>query len=646
MPVEEVITGLSEEEKGLAPLIQLVAEVRTLPQPELSLAQVNVQKQKVLQAARESKMQRPEKSVWKPPHWAFATVLAGGLAFLVLVGIILTASLLWIGQHRANSALLVDANGYVEVTSAKNADHWRALEQGDRVYAGQRIRTYPSSNATLRFVDGSELSLGPMTDLTFSQLASNRSGRLQVLVSQQSGETTHQVVPFNNETSSYVVQTPSGSASVHGTRFGVVVNPIDGVSHFAVRSGTVAVSSANREVPVSAGQVTTTRPNSAPETPAYMFDVTGILTAYSPSQLTVAGISIAITEMTEIEGEPILDQLIHVEGHVADGGVWVADFITTEAMPAPSSFSGTVDATGELEWVVGGISVQVDGNTAIDEGLGFGDAVNVTFIILDGGGRLATSIRSLANEEPPIEPPPGPNPGDEEEYVFEPDELEAEGCHTEFSLAGTLRNEGSPSSSLSSPVVLGYTILAGQDYLVSFELLPSSWEEIQPGETVTFTIHTILNDLWLTTPQAQFIVRVFVDQGSGGSGEPPALMVTLKASCFEPTQTATPTQTSTPEMTPTPTTTPTPALTPVTDCTGAEPQPHAVTLAERYGVTYETIMYWFCQGYGFGEIEHAYQLRDQTGQTVEYIFSLRASGMGWGNIRKLLTGEPKNQHDR
>jgi hypothetical protein len=56
-------------------------------------------------------------------------------------------------------------------------------------------------------------------------------------------------------------------------------------------------------------------------------------------------------------------------------------------------------------------------------------------------------------------------------------------------------------------------------------------------------------------------------------------------------------------------------------------------------------MGWFCQGYGFGEIEHAYQLRDETGQTVEYIFSLRAGGMGWGNIRKLLLGEPNNRHN-
>jgi hypothetical protein len=65
-------------------------------------------------------------------------------------------------------------------------------------------------------------------------------------------------------------------------------------------------------------------------------------------------------------------------------------------------------------------------------------------------------------------------------------------------------------------------------------------------------------------------------------------------------------------------------------------QPEALRLAARFGVTYDEIMKWFCAGFGFGEIDLAYDLRNSSGQTVDYIFGLRTSGLGWGEIRKQL----------
>lgn len=76
------------------------------------------------------------------------------------------------------------------------------------------------------------------------------------------------------------------------------------------------------------------------------------------------------------------------------------------------------------------------------------------------------------------------------------------------------------------------------------------------------------------------------------------------------------------------------------DCTGADPHPHATTLAEDYDVTYEEIMEKFCDGYGFGEIEIAYLLADEVGMDVEEIHALREAGMGWGNIRKEVGASP------
>ena len=54
---------------------------------------------------------------------------------------------------------------------------------------------------------------------------------------------------------------------------------------------------------------------------------------------------------------------------------------------------------------------------------------------------------------------------------------------------------------------------------------------------------------------------------------------------------------------------------------------------------YEEIMGWFCKGFGFGEIDLAYDLSRQTGTPVTEVFNLRSSGMGWGEVRKQLLGD-------
>jgi hypothetical protein len=99
----------------------------------------------------------------------------------------------------------------------------------------------------------------------------------------------------------------------------------------------------------------------------------------------------------------------------------------------------------------------------------------------------------------------------------------------------------------------------------------------------------------------------------------------------EPTPTAT-----LPPGEPTPTVTATPA--PAAICTGANPHPTGTRLAARYGVSYEEIMGWFCQGFGFGEIDLAYGLSRQAGVSAGQIFALRVSGLGWGEIKQLVAG--------
>lgn len=83
---------------------------------------------------------------------------------------------------------------------------------------------------------------------------------------------------------------------------------------------------------------------------------------------------------------------------------------------------------------------------------------------------------------------------------------------------------------------------------------------------------------------------------------------------------------------------------PPVNCTGAEPHPEAVTLAGRYGVRADEIMGWFCQGFGFGEIDLAYSLSREVGIPAAEIFALRADGMSWGEIKQLYGVQPVNEN--
>jgi hypothetical protein len=64
--------------------------------------------------------------------------------------------------------------------------------------------------------------------------------------------------------------------------------------------------------------------------------------------------------------------------------------------------------------------------------------------------------------------------------------------------------------------------------------------------------------------------------------------------------------------------------------------PVANRLALQYDTDYETILDWYCQGYGFGEIGLAYNLSEQTETAVADLFALRAAGYGWGQIMQQL----------
>ena len=85
-----------------------------------------------------------------------------------------------------------------------------------------------------------------------------------------------------------------------------------------------------------------------------------------------------------------------------------------------------------------------------------------------------------------------------------------------------------------------------------------------------------------------------------------------------------------------------------TDGKQEKPHPLAPKIAERYGVSEEFVMGYFCEGYSIGAIMLAIKTSQMEGMTVtpEDLLAGRKAGNGWGQIWKNLglIGNEKSGH--
>ena len=678
--LENVLAGLPEENEELEGLIRLAVAVRALPHPEPLLEQSQARQADLVTAANRlahesaghisSEITRPNGRETPPAgrtgqkrvqnsapfsfKWLLAPVAAGAVALFFLAFFALLGVGLWLsGPRNAQVARLVDVSGEVAVSSGKN-NAWRPLTSGDRVRSGERIRTSAASTATLVFFDGSRTTLKPNTDLILSRVDGDWGKVLRVVLTQTAGHTQNAVVPSHGERSAFMIFTPAGEASAHGTVFSVAVEARK--SRFAVEKGRVLVTNDRSQVFLNAGQVVASGPGELLEPPAYQFTLQGQLTGIQGNTWRVAGVPFTVAEESEIANQPVVSQNVRVEGRILPGGEWVADSLATTADSAGRlTFTGPLQAMGAAELQVGGLTLKLDGETKLAEGLTLGSAVRVVFTPLEEGRWQAVEIEPLEGLSYELTPTPTPDPNADPSLSFEPDELETASCETSFDLTGSLINTANEADDYAAAVELGYAVTRGAEYVDAVQLDPATWETIAPGEQVDFNIHVALDAAgWGNAPAGTEIkVRVFVAyEANRGEGHNTRLTVTITKACdstptgtatFTATPTPTGTITTTPTITGTITETPTITATPAPiDCTGANPHPTGMKLAQRYGVPYEEIMGWFCQHFGFGEIDHAYSLSLESGTPVTQIFDMRRSGMGWGEIRKALLGDPGN----
>ncbi len=673
--LDAVLRDLPAEAKELEMLVRLAAAVRDAPHPVPAASQVSAQRREVLAAAvrntQPASAHASAGAAARRPAWNWLTagaLLAAAGAMALFFALVLLGAGFWFSSRGANTVKVENLNGQVQVATDKAGTSWKNIETGARLHAGARLRTLGASNATLVFFEGTHTFVSPNSELTFSEIKGSAGSTLQVKIDQAAGETWNKVIPFKENTRSYfLVQTPSGTASVRGTSFNVKVSK-SGQAQFTVNTGEVRVKNSAEEVTLLAGQATIAGPGGEIAAPTYQFSIQGSLLSMDIAAggmlWTVSGAQFKVTDATEITGEPQLGDTIHVSGRILEGDAWVADTIepgTDEGQAA--TYTGKLEKNEGEFWIIGGRAVKVTPETGLDPRLAINDPVKVTYnIINDGNTWLALEIESLV--EPVAEPAPTPtatsDPHAMPSYEFDPDELETQACgESEFDFTGTLRNTANEAKDYAANVQLGYRFDRGGDFVSSVDLAPSGWTRIEAGQAVTFNIHVTMADEWAEragkggaeSKDLQVKMRVFVESATNRPDHLNGrLTVTIEAGCqaaptrtVTGTPTVTPTGTLTPEITATLTATPTVESPEPGQCVGAEPQPTGMKLAQRYGVPYEEIMGWFCQHYGFGEIDLAYSLSRQTGIPVEEIFAMRASGMGWGDIKKTLLNGDNNQ---
>jgi hypothetical protein len=441
---EECLVGLSPDE---AELLRLAAGLREMAYPEQSEGSAAAQRVAVLELAQGRMVndqvgREPQKVAprrfwhrWLVPATVFSG--AGMLVFVCMLVVVVAAGVVWWSGREAEvvekpapvaisagtpsgegwheyflplvsrvipltpeTARVEEVRGIVEVQAEGGT--WSVVSAAHIIGAGQRVRTGALSGARLVFCDGSQVSLGPDTEVSVDGLDARTDGPRVVVLNQWIGETVHKVVPAAAADSCYEVHTPAAVGAARGTVFQVLVTP-DLVAHFSVEEGAVAVTGADATVVVDAGQLTTVGVDEVPEEPVFRITGEGQV-SQTGAVWVIAGQPFETHDGTVIVGNPQVGDWVFVRGRLLADNTRVADWITLLRRSPANRFtlSGEVEAIGSDTWTVAGQTIIVTDETDVDDAIGAGDLVRVEGVILPGGELQAERIVRI--EDAPGQP--------------------------------------------------------------------------------------------------------------------------------------------------------------------------------------------------------------------------------------------------
>ncbi|MDY6875122.1 MAG: FecR domain-containing protein, partial [Chloroflexota bacterium] len=314
--LDECLARYSDQAAELRPLLEMAIEIRYLPLPLSSPSAFETGKRRMLQAlARKKRRQAaptrlpPRVARWiatpfgggerptvrkRVPAFQLAMATAMVLVLLVAGGLLFQS---WQGGVVAQTVTLTNVSGVVQVLpSGSNA--WQPAVTGRVIVAGDRIRTGESSSVALSFFDGSKTSLEARTELTVSELSSQRDGSGKVIILHQwTGQTSNCVERLADSASRFEIKTAAAATAARGTEFVIAVEA-DGTTEVAVIEGYVEVMAQGITVVVQAGQGTMVLPEQPPAS------VYSLPAAATPTMTTTATCTPTLTVIPSPTGTP------------------------------------------------------------------------------------------------------------------------------------------------------------------------------------------------------------------------------------------------------------------------------------------------------------------------------------------------------
>ena len=186
-----------------------------------------------------------------------------GSVFLMTGSIGLISSLL--PSSPVSASTLTITSGSVDLQTAGETT-WRKATDNMAIKEGTRLRTSDTSSASIKFAEGSKLNLASNTDIEIDQAKFVEGGSSGVIMKQNAGKSTSQVVKLATPDSRYEIQTPSALISVKGTQFVTEVEQ-NGTTRIKVDQGTVTVTAQGKDVSVNAGYQVTVESGKPPGEP-------------------------------------------------------------------------------------------------------------------------------------------------------------------------------------------------------------------------------------------------------------------------------------------------------------------------------------------------------------------------------------------
>ncbi len=168
---------------------------------------------------------------------------------------------------------VVSVSGEVVVEVWHEGGAERPLAAGDRLHAGDQLRTGEEGNAALQFADGSRLSVRAGSAVTLDTVSAyGDSGMTDTRVRLQSGRLDTRAREAQGPATRFQIQTPAAVSAVRGTEYRVGVADEGERAITEVLTGRVAVAGAGVDRLVAGGFGTVTLQGRPPEQPTPLLE--------------------------------------------------------------------------------------------------------------------------------------------------------------------------------------------------------------------------------------------------------------------------------------------------------------------------------------------------------------------------------------